>query len=57
VLHNGREQVKIHLYGIDCLEKGQAWASRTTQATGRLCTGKVVDVQETDIDRYGRTVP
>lgn len=56
VLRNGREQVKIRLYGIDCPEKRQAWGSRATQATGRLCAGKVVDVQETDIDRYGRTV-
>lgn len=56
VLRNGREQVKIRLYGIDCPEKRQAWGNRAAQATGRLCTGKVVDIQETDIDRYGRTV-
>ena len=56
VLRNDREQVKIRLYGIDCPEKRQAWGSRATQATGRLCAGKVVDIQETDIDRYGRTV-
>ena len=56
VLRNGREQIKIRLYGIDCPEKRQAWGSRATQATGRLCAGKVVEVQETDIDRYGRTV-
>lgn len=56
VPRNGREQVKIRLYGIDCPEKRQAWGSRATQATSRLCAGKVVDVQETDIDRYGRTV-
>ena len=56
VLRNGREQVKIRLYGIDCPEKRQAWGSRATQVTGRLCADKVVDIQEADIDRYGRTV-
>lgn len=56
VLRGGREQVKIRLYGIDCPEKRQAWGNRATQATGRLCAGKVVDIQEADIDRYGRTV-
>lgn len=56
VLRDSQEQVKIRLYGIDCPEKRQAWGSRATQATGRLCAGKVVDVQEADIDRYGRTV-
>ena len=56
VLRNGREQVKIRLYGIDCPEKRQALGSRATQVTGRLCADKVVDIQEADIDRYGRTV-
>ena len=56
VLRDGREQVKIRLYGIDCPEKRQAWGNRATQATKRLCVGKMVDVQKIDIDRYGRTV-
>ena len=56
VLRNGREQIKVRLYGIDCPEKRQAWGSRATQATGRFCAGKVVDIQGTDTDRYGRTV-
>ena len=48
--------MKIRLYGIDCPEKRQAWGNRATQATKRLCVGKMVDVQKIDIDRYGRTV-
>ncbi len=56
VLRDGREQVKIRLYGIDCPEKRQAWGNRSTQATRLLCAGKMVEVQETGSDRYGRTV-
>ena len=56
VLRDNRKQVKIRLYGIDCPEKRQAWGNRATQATSRLCAGKMVEIQEADIDRYGRTV-
>ena len=56
VLRDGREQVKIRLYGIDCPEKRQAWGNRAAQITGCLCAGRTVEIQGTDTDRYGRTV-
>lgn len=56
VLRDERQPIKIRLYGIDCPEKKQAWGNRATQATSRLCHGKIVDVQDFGPDRYGRTV-
>ena len=56
VLRNDRQPVKIRLYGIDCPEKRQAWGGRAKEATAELCYGKVVEVHEMGIDRYGRTV-
>ena len=51
-----REQVKIRLYGIDTPEKGQAFGKKAKQFTSGMVFGKVVEVQQMDTDRYGRTV-
>lgn len=51
-----KEQVKIRLYGIDCPESHQAFGSAAKQATSDLVFGKIVEVDEIDKDRYGRTV-
>lgn len=55
VLRDGK-QVKIRLYGIDCPEKRQAFGQKAKQFTADLVAGKMVDVEDLDIDRYGRTV-
>jgi endonuclease YncB( thermonuclease family) len=45
------KDVKIRLYGIDTLEKGQAFSKRAKQFTP-----KVVEVKAMATDQYGRTV-
>jgi endonuclease YncB( thermonuclease family) len=52
----GQKQVKVRLYGIDAPERRQAWGDRARQALGELAHGQAVEVQEMDVDRYGRTV-
>lgn len=51
-----REEVKIRLHGIDTPEKKQAFGTKAKDFTANMVAGKVVDIQETDTDRYGRTV-
>jgi len=55
VLHNNK-QVKIRLHGIDTPEKAQAFGKKAKQFTAKMVAGKKVAVQETDKDKYGRTV-
>lgn len=52
----GGKEVKIRLHGIDAPEKKQAFGNRAKQFTSDLVFGKVVEVQEHDIDRWGRIV-
>lgn len=57
VLRDGREQVKIRLYGVDAPELSQDFGSRARQALSSLAYGRQVEVLEpTAHDRYGRTV-
>ena len=56
VLRDGKQQVKIRLYGIDTPEKGQAFSKKARQFTAKLVHGKVVEIEPVDIDRYGGTV-
>ena len=56
VLREGKQQVKIRLYGIDCPERGQAFSRKAKQFNSKMVFGKVVEVERVDIDRYGRTV-
>lgn len=55
VLH-GHQQVKIRLHGIDTPEKKQAFGNKAQQFTANMVAGKIVDIDETDTDKYGRTV-
>jgi endonuclease YncB( thermonuclease family) len=55
VLHNG-QQKKIRLYGIDCPEKGQSNGDQAKALTTALVAGRNVEVEQKDIDRYGRIV-
>ena len=56
VLDDHYRQHKIRLYGIDTPEKKQAFGRVAGRATASLIAGQVVDVEEIDRDRYGRTV-
>jgi endonuclease YncB( thermonuclease family) len=52
----GTQQTKIRLHGIDCPESGQDFGRLAKRVTSDLCFGKMVRVEPTDTDRYGRTV-
>ena len=55
VLRQG-EQVKIRLYGIDTPEKRQAFGQKARDLTSTLVAGRHVEVEQKDVDRYGRIV-
>jgi micrococcal nuclease len=44
------------LYGIDCLENGQAYGNKTKQAASALVCGKEVTLHTHGKDKYGRTL-
>lgn len=51
-----RQQVKVHLYGIDCPEKGQPFSERAKQFTSVMTFDKTATVYAKGTDRYGRTL-
>ncbi len=55
VLHDGKEE-KIRLYGIDTPEKKQSFGQKAQELTSVLVAGRNVEVQQKDIDKYGRIV-
>jgi len=55
VIRDGR-QVKIRLYGIDSPEKSQDYGQKARDLTAGLVAGRNVEVEQKDIDRYGRVV-
>jgi endonuclease YncB( thermonuclease family) len=56
ILKDGRERVPVRLEGVDSPELGQDFGRRAKEFTRDLVLGRVVNVQPTDFDRYGRTV-
>jgi endonuclease YncB( thermonuclease family) len=50
------KQMKIRLAEIDAPELHQAYGRKSKQYLGNLVFGKVVTVEQVDIDRYGRIV-
>ena len=52
----GKEQVKVRLYGIDTPEMRQAYGNAAKKFTLNRVAGKTVEVEELDVDRYGRIV-
>lgn len=56
VLTDGKRQVRVRLYGVDCPESKQAYGTRARQFTRDKVAGKRVEVEVQDLDRYGRTV-
>ena len=55
VLHNTHPE-RVHLSGIDCPEKGQAYANNAKQAASALVFGRDVILQTHGQDKYGRTL-
>jgi len=55
VTRNG-EKFRVRLYGIDTPEKTQYFGQNAKQFTSSQVMGKTVEVEEIDIDRYGRVV-
>ena len=56
VLDEQKRQHTVRLAEIDAPERGQAWGDRSKQALSALVFGKMVSVERTDTDRYGRMV-
>lgn len=56
LLTDDKKQYKIRLHGIDCPEKGQDYGQVAKKFTSDNIFNTIVTVEETDIDRYGRTV-
>jgi len=55
VLRDGK-QLKVLLYGIDTPEKGQDYGQQARDLTAAMVAGRNVDVEQKDMDRYGRIV-
>lgn len=52
----GRRPVKVRLEGIDCPEPAQPYGRVAKVFTSDHVFGKTVEVEQTTIDRYGRSV-
>jgi micrococcal nuclease len=55
VLHLDRQK-EIRLYGIDCPEKDQDHGQQAKAITAALVAGRNVEIEQKEIDRYGRVV-
>ncbi len=58
-VENGKfvgEVIKIRMFGIDAPEKTQDYGSESKQALEKLVSGKTLEIEEKNRDRYGRTV-
>ncbi len=56
VLKDDKVQVKIRLNQIDAPEIGQPFGQAAKKALSRLAFGKVVDIEASGLDKYGRTI-
>lgn len=56
VLVTGHDQVKVRLANIDAPEKAQPFGQRSKQALSDLAFGKVIECNQSSLDRYGRTI-
>lgn len=50
------KQITVRLHGIDAPERGQAFGTVATKGLRSLLAGRQVSIEQTDTDRYGRTV-
>ena len=55
VLHHTHPE-RVHLSGIDCPEKGQAYGNKAKHAASQLVFGKEVTLLTHGLDKYGRTL-
>ena len=58
-VENGKfvgEVMKIRMFGIDAPEKTQDYGIESKQALEKLVSGKSLEIEEKNRDRYGRTV-
>lgn len=56
VLAGKAQQIKVRLYGVDCPESKQAYGNQAKAFTATAVFGKVVRVEVSGRDRYGRTL-
>ncbi|MFO7596503.1 MAG: thermonuclease family protein [Desulfocurvibacter africanus] len=56
VLTEDKRQVRVRLFGVDTPEKGQERGRQASDYTKSVAALQMVDVQEMDVDRYGRLV-
>lgn len=56
ILTEDKRQIKVRLEGIDCPESKQDFGNRAKQATSKLCAGKIVRIEKSGVDRYGRVI-
>ena len=52
----GKQQVKVRLFGIDAPELKQPYGKKSKQFLANLIAGKVVEVEGNGKDRYKRTI-
>ena len=52
----GKQQVKVRLFGIDAPELKQPYGKKSKQFLANLIAGEVVEVEENGKDRYKRTI-
>lgn len=55
-INASRQTTRVRLHGIDAPEDGQEYGDESTQALKRLIANKIVKLEVTDKDRYGRSV-
>lgn len=56
VLTEDKRQVRVRLFGVDTPEKSQARGRQAADFTKSVSALQMVDIQEMDVDRYGRLV-
>lgn len=56
LLLDGKEQVKVRLWGVDAPELGQDYGRKARETLQDLVAGKRVEVETDKKDRYGRVV-
>jgi len=56
LLVEGNENIRVRLHGVDAPEKAQDYSTQAREKLSSLIFSKSVEVEERDIDRYGRMV-
>lgn len=56
LLLTNKRTLKVRLAEIDAPEKGQPFGEKSKKLLSNLVFGRIVNIKETAIDRYGRTV-